>query len=157
MFAKNCKLCGKLVGLVDVQEASESFAAPGKQPTPTKTEEDKLHPLSTWFLDITEVKDECAKKDDSDSIKVEEGPSVIEEDKIQEHWIVDGLLLLILPDSSFVNMFSIIRTVFNRLKLIGSTLRFEVADFFVRHKNSTFVVCKVTAKQLIPASPPHCL
>ena len=112
---------------------------------------------TTWLLDITEVEDESAKKNDGDSIKVEEGSSVVEEDKIQEHWIVDGFLLLVLPNPSLVNMFSIIRTVFNRLKLISSTLRFEVTDFFMGHENSTFVVCKVTAKQLIPTSPPHCL
>ena len=103
------------------------------------------------------MKDECAKKDDSDSIKVEEGPSVVEEDKIQEHWIVNSLLLLVLPDPSLVNVFPIIRTVFNRIKLISSTLRLEVANFFVCHKNSAFVVCKVTAKQLISTSPPHSL
>ena len=110
---------------------------------------------TTWLLDITEVKDECAKKDDSNSIEVEEGPSVVEEDKIQEHWIVNSLLLLVLPDTSLVNMFSIIRTVFNRLKLVSSTLRLEVANFLVCHENGTFVVCKVTAKQLISTSPPH--
>ena len=110
---------------------------------------------TTWLLDITEVKDECAKKDDSNSIEVEEGPSVVEEDKIQEHWIVNSLLLLVLPDTSLVNMFSIIRTVFNRLKLVSSTLRLEVTNFFMCHENGTFVVCKVTAKQLISTSPPH--
>ena len=110
---------------------------------------------TTWLLDITEVKDECAKKDDSNSIEVEEGPSVVEEDKIQEHWIVNSLLLLVLPDTSLVNMFSIIRTVFNRLKLVSSTLRLEVTNFFMCHENATFVVRKVTAKQLISTSPPH--
>ena len=46
MFAKNCKLGGKLIRLVDVQESAKSFAAPGKEPAPTKAEEHKLHPLS---------------------------------------------------------------------------------------------------------------
>ena len=45
MFAKNGKLCGKLIGLVDVQEPAKPFAASGKEPPPTKAEEHKLHPL----------------------------------------------------------------------------------------------------------------
>ena len=49
MFAKNGKLGGKLIGLVDVQEPSKPFAAPGKEPAPTKAEEHKLHPVS-WSL-----------------------------------------------------------------------------------------------------------
>ena len=49
MFAKHGKLCGELVGLVDVQEPAKPFAASGKQPTPTKAEEHKLHPFS-WSL-----------------------------------------------------------------------------------------------------------
>ena len=112
---------------------------------------------TTWLLDITEVEDESAKKDDSDSIKVEEGSSVVEEDKIQEHRIVNSLLLLVLLDPSLVDMFSIIRTVFDRLKLVTSTLRLEVTYFFMCHENGTFVVCKVTAKQLISTSPPYSL
>ena len=116
---------------------------------------DVISSPTTWPLDITEVKNECAKKDDGDGIKVEKRPSVVEEDKIQEHWIVHSLLLLVLLNPGLVNMFSIIRTVFNRLKLVSSTLRLEVANFFMRHKNSTFIVRKVTAKQLIPTSPPH--
>ena len=49
MFAKNGKLGGKLIGLVDIQEPAKPFAAPGEEPAPTKAEEHKLHPVS-WSL-----------------------------------------------------------------------------------------------------------
>ena len=49
MFAKDGKLRGELIGLVDVQEPAKPFAAPGKEPPPSKAEEHQLHPLS-WSL-----------------------------------------------------------------------------------------------------------
>ena len=118
-------------------------------------EEERMIRLTTWLFYIAEGKDECTKKDDSNSVKVKKGPSVIEEDKIQEHWIVCSLLLLFLPNTSLVNMLPIIRAVFHRLKLISSTLRLEITNFFMCHENSTFIVCKVTAKQLISTPPPR--
>ena len=49
MLSKNGKLGCKFIWLVDVQEPAKPFAASGEQPTPTKAEEHKLHPLS-WSL-----------------------------------------------------------------------------------------------------------
>jgi len=49
MFTKNGKLCGKLVGLVDVQEASKPFAAPGEQPIFTNYQQPLSNCQTTMF------------------------------------------------------------------------------------------------------------
>ena len=78
------------------------------------------------------MRDECAKKDNSDCIKVKERSGVVEKDKVQEHGVVDSIQLLLLSNSSLVHMLALsIGTILSRAEIIGSALRFEVAHFFV--------------------------
>ena len=55
MLSKNGKLGCKFIWLVDVQEPAKPFAASGEQPTPTKAEENKFHPVSWSLMSMSDI------------------------------------------------------------------------------------------------------
>ena len=55
MSTKHSELGGELIWLVDVQEPAKPFAASGEQPTPTKAEEHKFHPVSWSLMSMSDI------------------------------------------------------------------------------------------------------